>query len=1141
MKKLSFISIVFSLFCFSSIAQQWVNIQSSVQTEPQIEILHSNYQSITLHFHIDGFTEREVQTSEGTEKIIEMEEATKMLLTGAPDLPKLNTSFIIDDLAEMEFQITYSQYTDYNNYEIAPSKGNLTRDIDPNTIPYHKGKIYSQNEFFPKNIAHLNAPYIARDYRAQSINVYPFQYNPVTKVLRVYHDITVEVSKKSDNGKNPFYRNNTLTKINSEFNELYKNRFINYGNYRYTPLNDNHGKILIICNDSYLSNIQAYAEWKTKIGFPVEIVTISSIGNNQTSIQNYVTNYYNTKGLTYLLLVGDAQHITPKSGGGLGGDSDVAYGYISGNDSYAEIFVGRFSAQSSADVQTQVARTISYEQNPTTTADVFNKSIGISSDQGPGDDNEYDHEHLRNMHTDLIGYNYIYSAELFDGSQGGGDAAGNPTSTMVASQLNLGRGLVLYTGHGSEYSFVSSGFSNTDIANLNNAHILPFVWSVACVNGDFNGKTCFAEAWLRSTDTNGDAIGAVATLMSTINQSWDPPMEAQDEMVDVLVESYSSNIRRTFGGLSYAGTFQMNDTYQDYAMTDTWTIFGDPALMVRTDNPQSMTVSHASSIPIGIGSLQVNCNVNGAFVTLSTDTILGTAIVSGGIATINFTPFTNVDTFTVAVTEYNYIPYLGDVNVIPASGPYITYNSHVVKDPTGNNNSLADYNETIDLDVALKNAGVSIANNVNATLSSTNAYVTITDNTEAYGNIAASATVTRTDAYTFDLANNVPDQENLTFTLNITDQASNSWTSDFSITANAPDLDAANSLDIDDATGNSNGKIDPGETVGIDIDTWNDGQADHASTNGVFASTNPYVTINNGTHSFTSLNTGGGITTANFNITLSASTPVPSVIDFTYTVGSGAYQIVKYYSYVIGEVSEDFETGDFTKFEWQFSGNTPWTIENTTVYAGNYSSVSGNVSNSQQSDMFITLNIVSSDTLSFMKKVSCEQGSTYGQWWDYLEFSIDGTSQDKWDGNIDWSKEEYFISATGQHTFLWSYIKDYTTSSGSDCAWVDDIMFPPATSITTNLFEENGDFLVHAYPNPFNNDFQIRYALANESTFVNIEVYNQMGQVIQAIEEGEKQPGIYHTQISMSDFAAGIYYCRILTENNQKTIKLIKQ
>jgi hypothetical protein len=43
---------------------------------------------------------------------------------------------------------------------------------------------------------------------------------------------------------------------------------------------------------------------------------------------------------------------------------------------------------------------------------------------------------------------------------------------------------------------------------------------------------------------------------------------------------------------------------------------------------------------------------------------------------------------------------------------------------------------------------------------------------------------------------------------------------------------------------------------------------------------------------------------------------------------------------------------------------------------------------------------------------------------------------------MDWSEQTYEIEA-GNHTFSWSYEKDYSVSSGSDCGWVDYIIFPP--------------------------------------------------------------------------------------------------
>ena len=249
------------------------------------------------------------------------------------------------------------------------------------------------------------------------------------------------------------------------------------------------------------------------------------------------------------------------------------------------------------------------------TVDWFTRAIGIASSEGTGDDNEYDYEHIRNINTDLLNFTYTYAAELFDGSQGGNDAPGNPSPAMVSTEVNTGSTIINYCGHGSTNAWSSSGFSSSDVNNLVNENMWPFIWSVACVNGNFVGGNCFAEAWLRA-ENNGEPTGAVATLMSTINQSWNPPMCGQDEMVDILVESYSGNIKRSFGGLSMNGCMQMNDEYGSagWEMTDTWNCFGDPSVMVRTAMPQTMTVTHLPHIFLGSTSFVVNANAEGGLV-----------------------------------------------------------------------------------------------------------------------------------------------------------------------------------------------------------------------------------------------------------------------------------------------------------------------------------------------------------------------------------------------------------------------------------------------------------------------------------------------------------------------------------------------
>lgn len=667
MKKLSvlilFISLSVSLF-----AQNWININSANPLPAKVVLTSADISNSSFNVDVKGYFTQNVTTPQGQKTFISLENSTRILEAGAPDLPKVATSLIVPDNQNMEVVVTYSNFVEYQNVDIAPSKGNFTRDIDPSTVPYTYGPSYTQNQFYPGTLAELKEPYILRDFRGQTVNTYPFQYNPVTKVLRVYNNISVNVHEAQGVVVNPLLRTQPLSKVEREFSYIYDHQFLNYhSNYKYTPL-DEHGNMLVICNDAFMNAMQPFVDWKNDEGIPTVMVSKTTAGSTAAAIKTYVTNYYNNNGLAFLLLVGDATQIPTftVSGGG----SDPSYAYIVGNDHYQEFFVGRFSAETSEHVTTQVNRTIRYEKTPSTVAGKFNHAVNIGSDQGPGDDNEYDYAHQRNLGTQMMGFTYTSRAELFDGSQGGLDASGNATAAQLTTEINNGSGIVTYTGHGSNTAFSTTGFSNTQVNALTNTTMWPFIWSVACVNGNFTATTCFAEAWLRAT-SGGNPTGAVATLMSTINQSWNPPMEGQDEMVNILTENAASNIKRTFGGLSVNGIFKMNDTYQDFNMTDTWTIFGDPSLMVRTDDPATLTVSHAPSVMIGETSLAVNCNVNGAFVCLTINhQIIGTGTVSGGVANITFPSLTTSDSILVTATAFNYIPYQGSVAVIETLSNY---------------------------------------------------------------------------------------------------------------------------------------------------------------------------------------------------------------------------------------------------------------------------------------------------------------------------------------------------------------------------------------------------------------------------------------------------------------------------------------
>lgn len=486
---------------------------------------------------------------------------------GRPELPDVSRSVIIPDKVRMKVKILDSSYYEIADIDIAPSKGILPRTVNPAEVPYTFANTYQKDAFYPSPIASAGKPYILRDHRGLVVTVNSIQYNPATRTLRVFKNIQLEIVKAGKASSNTLQRRSHGRKQSRAFDTIYKSHFINYtSDIRYVPL-DEEGDMLTIYHDPWLENIEPFIEHKNFIGINTTAVAVSTIGNESDLIKSYIQNIYDTTDLAFVLLVGDAEQVVPpttKKGEAI----DPTYSLLAGDDSYPDIIIGRFSAETSDQVETQVLRTIEYETTQATIKDWFKKGTGIGSEEGTGDDGEYDWEHIDYIRDDLLGYGYTEVDQIY-----GIEAS----AAEVTESLNAGRGIINYCGHGWSGGWATTGFSTTNVDALVNDNMLPFIFSIACVNGEFEGKTCFAEAWLRATNGT-EPTGAIGIYAASINQSWSPPMSAQDEFVDRLVaESYLS-----FGALCFAGSCLMMDEYGDAGvdMFNTWHIFGDPSLRV---------------------------------------------------------------------------------------------------------------------------------------------------------------------------------------------------------------------------------------------------------------------------------------------------------------------------------------------------------------------------------------------------------------------------------------------------------------------------------------------------------------------------------------------------------------------------------
>ena len=1088
-------------------------------------LLSSNQNEAVVRIDF-GTYHTETVTVDGTEmQTLHSADAYPVLKKGSPELLQTAFSLIVPEGSQPETEILSEQFTEVPHFALAPSKGKLYRNVNPESVPYTKNTDYQSANYLMGSAVAVGEEYQLRDFHGVSVKVFPFDYNPSAQKLKVYSSVTVKVRFNSSRSISAPAKNNRT------FDALYADHFLNYTAFRGTPVTE-EGDILIIAPQEFMEAMQPYVDWKIRTGYNTEIVPLSTAGSTSGMIKNYITSYYNEHNLAFVVIVGDnAQFPTPTVGGN---KSDNNFTELVGNDSYPDIILGKISAENVSQVETQVQRFIEYEQNPPETSH-FPSFMGIASEQGPGDNAEYDYQHIRNINNKLLNYTYTSGYELFEGSQGGLDASGNPTASMVATGVNAGVGIIDYCGHGDVQMWGTTYFNNDNVNSLTNVNKLPFIFSVACVNGEYHTGTCFAEAWLRATN-NGQPTGAVGFTGSTINQPWNSPMCAQDAMIDLLVGTIPANQKFTFGGIFFNGMIHMLDVYSDVSVFRTWILFGDPTLHVRTAVPAELELSYTETLPVGVPSVTFNSPVENARIAVTNGTdIIAVGNIQNGEYTMTFNQtYLPTDTLRVLATAPNYLPYEGTISFIPNEGPYVVVGNLTMTDdyvPFINNrhNDLPEFGKRMKVKPEIVNIGNDAASDIRISISTEDPYVTLNTNEITVSALAAHDTMVSNDAsFLFTIENVVPANHNATFRMEII-CGNDTVHQNKTVKLYAPTL-TITSLAIDDTpAGNGNHRVDYGETFNCIVTIANTGNMPVVNGAFFFEGFNDELTLSTSPIPFQTIDVNG-TTTVTFTATANNAIHEPTISYVKTSLWVNYFFDCKNFPIKIGEVTEDWETGGFTHMNWTNVSSNPWTIVTNSPYEGLYCAKSGAITHNGNTILRITDTVTVADSVSFYYKVSSEED------YDKLLFKIDGQTKGEWSGTIGWTRAAFPVTP-GVHTYQWTYSKDYYGSAGNDCAYLDLISFPCGkvnhpVSVTQYIQNESS---LHVWPNPATD--YIHVVTDSEDQECTFRLYDLNGRLLQGGRLMDND-----TQISVSNYASGTYILQVEdSQHHIQTKKIVKK
>lgn len=119
--------------------------------------------------------------------------------------------------------------------------------------------------------------------------------------------------------------------------------------------------------------------------------------------------------------------------------------------------------------------------------------------------------------------------------------------------------------------------------------------------------------------------------------------------------------------------------------------------------------------------------------------------------------------------------------------------------------------------------------------------------------------------------------------------------------------------------------------------------------------------------------------------------------------------------------------------------DTPWFVQSEESHSGGSAARSGAIDHGGETHL--TTTVSGAGTLSFWWKVSSEQN------YDKLSLAVDGMEIADISGEQDWARKTVSVTGNGAHTVVWTYRKDGSVSGGSDCGWMDQVVWTPGGSL----------------------------------------------------------------------------------------------
>ncbi len=859
---------------------------------------------LVVRLDIGQISVETISARTGLFSLLAIEGFGQSLRIGEPSLPVSSKLISIPYGCDLKTEVISSQSEEISLRDLGisdpliPVQPSLSKSDDPMSVPFeHDQTVYERSGWYQLPAATAEVIGMMRGVRLGRLAIAPVEYNPTEGLIRVYTQMTVRVT----------FSGSDWAATKAGFNRVYSPAFdVAYNkifNYQGQLSNEKDDlvtypvKYLIISDRMFEAQLQEFIDWKTQKGFVVVVAYTDVIGSSNTVISSYIEDMYNAgtpadPAPSFVLFVGDAQQIPPFAGLAGSHITDLYFCEFTG-DGIPEIYYGRFSAQNTGALQPQIDKTLEYEKYLMPDPSYLERVTliaGVDGTFAPTHGNgqiNYGTQNYFNAAHGIASNTWLYPAS---------DASG--ASAAIIAEISEGVSVYNYTAHCNHEGHADPNFVRSHIPGLTNYHKYVLGIGNCCLPNTFGldySTNCFGEDFLQLPER-----GAIGYVGATDNTYWDedywfgvgygsvvgsgPSYEATGPgAYDGLFHDHGEPTSMhyvTNGSIQVSGNLAVTESGSSRTLYywEEYHLMGDPSVMTYIGIPSTNNIVHEPAILMTASSMLVQADP-GSYVGISIDGALQGAgyVDASGSVEVNLAGFSAPGEADIVISCQNRIPYMSTVQVITPSGPYVIFDYYDIDDAIGNSNGLAEPGETIVLGMQLENVGPDDAVDVTGVISSTDPYVTITDNTEAFGTVLANGgTANVASAYSIDVSSDAPDGHYLEFDLEVTGTTRETWNGSFRVQVHAPVISYL-TVSIADPSGNANGKLDPGETADVAVTLGNSGSGRAVAVTGFLISGDANVLVSGPSGTFGDLDSING--TANNNsdqFTVSADGDCPT-------------------------------------------------------------------------------------------------------------------------------------------------------------------------------------------------------------------------------------------------------------------------